>query len=152
LFDSIGYVATNERISRVLQGVRRQLRSGGLFVFEFWHAAAMLRDYDPLRVRRWQTAQGQLLRISETSLDCARQLSQVTYHVYEFQPDGMCSRLTETQVNRYFLVQEMSHWLTCAGLAPVKFFAGFTENESIKEDTWHVVAVARRPDAPGQPA
>lgn len=152
LFDSIGYVATNERISQVLQGVHRQLREGGLFIFEFWHGAAMLRSYDPLRVRRWQTGQGDLLRIAETRLDCARQVSEVTYHIYEFGPGGTYTTLTETQTNRYFLMQEMAYWLTCAGFSPLKYFAGFTEDELIKEDTWHVVAVARRADAPGQPA
>jgi SAM-dependent methyltransferase len=152
LFDSIGYVATNEKISQVLRGVHGQLRDGGLFIFEFWHGAAMLRGYDPLRVRRWQTAQGELLRISETRLDCARQVSHVTYRIYEFKTGGIYSTLTETQVNRYFLLQEMAYWLTCAGFTPVKYFAGFTEDESINEDTWHVVAVARRDGAPGQPA
>jgi len=152
LFDSIGYAVTNEKISQLLQGVRRQLQDGGLFIFEFWHGAAMLRSYDPLRVRRWQTAQGELLRIAETRLDCARQVSYVTYHIYEFESDGKYAKLSETQVNRYFLMQEMAYWLTNVGFAPVKYFAGFTEDQSIKEDTWHVVAVARRADVPGKPA
>jgi SAM-dependent methyltransferase len=144
LFDAIGYVATNERVSRVLQGVYRQLRAEGLFIFEFWHAAAMLRSYDPVRVRRWDTDQGELLRISETNLNCADQLSHVTYSVYELHRDGAYRTLTETQVNRYFLVQEMSYWLTSSGFTPVKWFAGFSDNEIINEETWHVVAVAHR--------
>jgi SAM-dependent methyltransferase len=53
LFDSIGYVATNENILRVLRGVHSHLRPGGIFIFEFWHAAAMLKNYDPVRVKRW---------------------------------------------------------------------------------------------------
>ncbi|MEK6334517.1 MAG: class I SAM-dependent methyltransferase [Acidobacteriota bacterium] len=144
LFDSIGYVATNERIGRVLKGVHRHLRPDGLFIFEFWHAAAMLRNYDPVRVRRWDTERGTVLRISETSLDCAAQLSQVTYTIYELNRDGTYDSLVETQVNRYFLVQEMSYWLTSSGFVPVKWFAGFSDDETITEETWHVVAVARR--------
>jgi SAM-dependent methyltransferase len=150
LFDSIGYVNTNDRIGAVLKGVHRQLRRDGLFVFEFWHAAAMLRGYDPVRVRRWQTANGEVMRISETELDCARQLSHVTYSIYDFQRTGDVATLTETQTNRYFLVQEMCHWLSCTGFVPVRLFAGFSEDESIKEDTWHVVAVARRVEAQHQ--
>jgi len=147
LFDSIGYVATNDRISQVLQGVHRKLRPDGLFIFEFWHAAAMLRGHDPVRVRRWDTDQGTILRISETRLDCAAQLSQVTYSVYELNRDGSFEALVETQVNRYFLVQEMNYWLTSSGFVPLKFFAGFSDDEKINEDTWHVVAVARRQPA-----
>lgn len=144
LFDSLGYVATNERISRTLQGVHRHLRPGGLFIFEFWHAAAMLRHYDPQRVRRWKTDNGELIRISETRLSCAEQLAHVTYNVCELNRDGSYQTFTETQTNRYFLVQEMTHWLTSCGYSPLKWFGGFSESEEISEDTWHIVAVARR--------
>lgn len=144
LFDSIGYARTNDGIRRVLQGVCRHLRPDGLFIFEFWHAAAMLRSYDPVRVRRWHTDQGEVIRISETRLSCGEQLSHVTYSVYELNHDGTYRTFEETLTNRYFLVQEMSHWLTSSGLMPVKWFAGFSDDENIDEETWHVVAVARR--------
>lgn len=144
LFDSIGYVATNEAIARVFRAVHQHLRDGGLFVFEFWHAAAMLRHYDPVRVRRWQTNDGTVLRISETTLDYARQLSNVAYSIYELKNDGTFSSLTEVQVNRYFLVQEMAAFVTAGGFEPVKWFAGFTSDEKISDETWHIVTVARR--------
>ena len=144
LFDSIGLVKTNEALMQVLQRVHRHLRPDGLFVFEFWHAAAMLRSYDPVRVRRWSTPEGELVRISETELDCARQLARVTYTIYELRPDGTYTSLKETQTNRYFLVQEMAGWLSYCGFTPVKWFAGFATDENITEQTWHIVAVARK--------
>ena len=144
LFDSIGYVRTNDALLKVIHGVKKHLRKGGLFIFEFWHAAAMIRSYDPVRVRRWKTKEGVLLRISETELDYANQLSHVTYSIYELKANGQYASLTETQVNRYFLVQEMAGWLTTGGFTPLKWFAGFREDEHITDATWHVVAVARR--------
>jgi ubiquinone/menaquinone biosynthesis C-methylase UbiE len=144
LFDAIGYVQTNEALAKVFSGVHKHLRPDGLFVFEFWHAAAMLRHYDPVRVRRWKTDDATVLRISETSLDTANQLSRVTYSIYELNDNGTYSALTETQVNRYFLLQEMAAWLTSSGFAPVKWFAGFNDDETINDETWHIVAVARR--------
>lgn len=144
LFDSIGYVATNESLAKVFRGVQQHLRAGGLFIFEFWHAAAMLRHYDPVRVRRWRNDDTLVLRISETTLDYANQLSRVIYSIYELKEDGTYSSLLETQVNRYFLLQEMAAWLTSTGFEPVKWFAGFADNETISDETWHIVAVARR--------
>jgi SAM-dependent methyltransferase len=144
LFDAIGYVATNEALEKVFRGVHKHLRPDGLFIFEFWHAAAMLRYYDPVRVRRWKTDDSQVLRISETTLDTPNQLSSVIYSIYELKNNGTYSALTETQVNRYFLLQEMAAWLTQSGFTPVKWFAGFTDNETINDQTWHIVAVARR--------
>lgn len=144
LFDSIGYVATNEALMCTLQNVHRHLRKEGLFVFEFWHAGAMLRKYDPIRVRRWIVPDGELVRISETTIDCANQLSHVTYSIYELRRNGTYSSLKETQTNRYFLVQEMEGWLKRCSFDPVKWFAGFTNDENVTEDIWHIVAVARK--------
>jgi len=144
LFDAIGYVKTNEALDKVFHGVHKHLRPNGLFIFEFWHAAAMIRHYDPVRVRRWKTDDSLVLRISETALDAANQLSHVTYSIYELKENGTYSALTETQVNRYFLLQEMERWLTSMRFTPVKFFSGFTDDETISDETWHIVAVARR--------
>jgi len=144
LFDSIGFVKTNEEIVKVLRGVYHNLRPDGLFVFEFWHAAAMLRSYDPVRVRYWSVLKGDLTRISETELDCAKQLAEVTYTIYAPNDDGTYASLRETQINRYFLVQEMAGWLSFCGFTPLKWFAGFTPDEDITAKTWHIVAVARK--------
>jgi SAM-dependent methyltransferase len=146
LFDSIGYVQTNDAIAAVLAGARRHLRPGGLLIVEFWHAPAMLRGYDPVRVRRWQTPDGEIVRISETKLDCARQLAHVTYSIMEIAKDGSLRRLQETQTNRYFLVQEMAGWLAAAGFEPLRWCAGFDVARPIDLDTWHVVVTARRRD------
>lgn len=144
LFDAIGYVATNDALAKVFRGVHEHLRPDGLFIFEFWHAAAMLRHYDPVRVRRWRRGDAQVLRISETTLDAANQLSKVIYSIYELNPAGTYSASIETHANRYFLVQEMAHWLTSTHFEPLKWFAGFTHDETISDETWHIVAVARR--------
>ncbi len=144
LFDSIGYVETNEAIMQLFRGVHRHLRPDGLFVFEFWHAAAMIHSYDPVRVRCWSTPEGELVRISSTTLDNVKQTACVTYSIYELRNDGTYYGFKESQVNRYFLVQEMAGWLSFCGFTPLKWFAGFSDDENINEDTWHVLAVARR--------
>ena len=144
LFDSIGYVVTNAALQQVLQGVHHYLRPEGLLIFEFWHAAAMLRNYEPLRIRRWKTPAGAILRIAETSLQISEQLGTVAYTVYELRNDGTFTGFQETHVNRYFLVQEMAGWLSASGFTPVQWCAGFTQDKAITEQTWHIVAAARK--------
>lgn len=144
LFNAIGYVTTNDELAQVFRGVHQQLRLGGLFVFDFWHAGAMLRSYDPIRVRRWTVPEGEILRISETRLECARQLGHVTYTVCVLRNDGTYTRITETQANRFFLVQEMAGILSYHGFQPIQWFAGYRDDEEITEQTWHVLAIAQR--------
>jgi SAM-dependent methyltransferase len=144
LFDSIGYVITNEGLESTFKNVNRSLNPGGLFIFEFWHAAAMLRDYEPLRMRRWHTPEADILRISETSIDVVRQMSTVDYSVYELYNNGTFFNFKEQQQNRYFLVQEMSNMLSFSGFTPLNWFAGFSDKEQITEHTWHIIAIAQK--------
>ena len=110
----------------------------------------MLRSYDPLRIRRFQTPSGEIERISETRVDYKEQLCHVTYTINELKADGTYQTLRETQVNRFFLAQEMNFFLQQAGLLPVKWFSGFQEDEQINAETWHIVAVARRRENPDE--
>ena len=143
LFDSIGYGETNEGIAQTLASVRDSLRPGGVFIVEFWHAAAMLRGYDPVRVRRWPLEDGEVIRISETRLDAAAQVAEVSYTVFERGPGDRLHVTNETHRNRYFGVQEMALLLDGSGLAPLAWHDGFGDGP-VSEETWHVVAVARR--------
>jgi len=143
LFDSIGYVETDEGLRQTLQGVHRHLRPSGLFLFEFWHATAMLQHYEPFRSKRWENQEGEVVRIAETELDVARNIAKVTYTIYETTSQGDSHVSKETQTNRFFLVQEMADLLTVNGFSLIKSFDGFTESVNITEDTWHVVALAR---------
>jgi len=143
LFDSIGYLQTNEAILGALRAARQHLRPDGALVLEFWHAAAMLRGYDPVRVRRWKTPEGEVVRISETTLDCFRQLGHVAYEIIETR-NGVTTRFQETQTNRYFLAQEMRSLLEQAGFEAARWCAGFSLTDTIGADTWHIVVAARR--------
>jgi hypothetical protein len=107
----------------------------------------MLRGYDPLRIRRFQTPSGEIERISETSVDYKAQLCHVSYTINEMNSAGTYQTLRETQVNRFFLVQEMNYFLQQAGFSPLKWFSGFQENELIDAETWHIVAVAQKIEA-----
>ena len=144
LFDSIGYLKTNKALAEALAGIRRSLRPSGLFIFEFWHAAAMLSQYSPVRVRRWNTSNGEVIRISETALDPKNNLANVDYTIYELKKDGTYSTVRETHTNRFFSIEEMRALVSAANFEVVKFFAGFREEESIGDETWHVVAVVRK--------
>lgn len=144
LFDSIGYVRTNDNLHRVFQQVHDLLKPDGIFIFEFWHAAAMLRGFSQTRVRHWSLPERELLRVSETNLRVAEQLAEVAYTIYDLNKQGTYSILRELHINRYFLKAEMEYWLTSHAFTPVKWFAGFEMNEVITADTWHILAVAQR--------
>lgn len=144
LFDSIGYITSNDDLNKTFRGIFNHLKKNGLFVFEFWHAAAMLRHYDPVRTKYLKTDLGNILRISETELDYASQTASVHYTIYELMNKGTFTRYDETHRSRFFLTQEMAIFLSSNGLIPIKFFDGFSFNERITDNTWHIICVAQK--------
>jgi ubiquinone/menaquinone biosynthesis C-methylase UbiE len=144
LFDSIGYPQRNERVIAALAGAGRHLAPGGALAVEFLHAPAMLLHAAPLRVGRWDTGDGgELLRVSETRLDVARQVMEVEYDLLELRPDATYERWRERQSNRFFSVEEMSALMGAAGLALVESVPAYQDSGEIEADTFHVLASAR---------
>jgi len=143
LFDSFCYVTENDDIEILLSRIRQHLKPGGLFIFEFWNAAAMIKHLDPIRISRLQRGKDEIIKLSEAKLDIQKQLYQVQYTLYEIKADGRCQTYTEHHTNRYYQVQEMAYFLHQAGLYPLKWYAGYTEDETITGDTWNIVCVAQ---------
>jgi SAM-dependent methyltransferase len=144
LFDAIGHVQTTAAIKQTFQAVHRQLRDDGLFILEFWHAAAIAGRYDPFRVRRFSTARGEILRISETTLDLATQCATVQHAIYDLRADGTYESARQQQVNRFFSLQEMMDLLDDCRFDTVKYYSGYSSDEALTPETWHIVLVARR--------
>src|ERR1043166_2579365 len=71
-----------------LARVRNHLRDDALFIFEFWHAPAMLNGYSPVRVRHWKSDTSDITRTSKTTLDRKNSLAEVVYTIEERQRDG----------------------------------------------------------------
>jgi len=144
LFDAIGHVQTTAAIKETFGAVHRHLREDGFFVLEFWHAAAMVGHHDPLRVRRLASDRGEILRLSETTVDCALQCATVRHTIYDLRRDGTYQAAVERQVNRFFSLQEMSTLLDDCGFDVLKYYSGYSPDETLTADTWHVLLIARR--------
>jgi hypothetical protein len=135
---------TDDALVDALRKIRNHLRAAGLFIFEFWHAPAMLSQYSPMRRRNWKTSDAEIVRTSTTTLDRENRLANVDYTVEEIRTDGTRSQFREAHTNRFFSVDEMKSLISNANFECVKFFAGFNRSAPITDDTWHIVAVARK--------
>ena len=143
LFDSIGYPLDNEDVVAALDGARRHLAAHGVVAVEFLHAPAMLRHAAPVGVRRFATpAGGELVRISESTIDYAAQALRVAYELIELKPEGGFERSRETQHNRFFSLEEMRALMAAGGLAVESFVPAYGDDGVIDDRTWHVLAFA----------
>lgn len=143
LFDSVGYVRTNERLREVFNSFRDVLKDDGLLILEFWHAGAMIRGYSPHRVRQFEAEWGTVERTSNTRMNVAEQTCTVHYLIREFFNDGKHHCFSEEQTNRFFLLQEMDLWLKIHGFEPLAWSSEYS-GQPVTEETWHIVVCARK--------
>jgi SAM-dependent methyltransferase len=148
LFDSLGYLHTDARITRALRGIRRTLVPGGLFIVEVWHAPAMLGGFDPVRIRRVNAKGFEAVRISETRLIEKRRVAEVRYEVFSRKRNGPWHQFNETHVTRFFTQAEITELLEAAGFRVLRVSGGFDESNPTN-DAWHLVIVAERPEGNG---
>lgn len=144
LFDSIGYVQTNEAVTEVLRNIYDHLADGGVAVIEFWHSAAMVKHYEATRAREFAADRKTVLRLSRTTLDIAKQLAHVRYSVYELRDDGSYSTFEEIQTNRFFSRPEMEQLLGSAGLVPVLWTGGYSTSARLDDSAWHLLCSAKK--------
>lgn len=136
LFDSIGYLTENRYIQQLFRYVRSVLNPGGIFIFEYWHASAFLKHYEPFRYKFLEAIN--LHRVSSTSIDYENQLASVTYKFFQ---NG--SYYEEVHKNRFFLPQEMNLFIESSGFRLCDRFAGYSDNQKIDDTTWHIVDIIK---------
>jgi SAM-dependent methyltransferase len=142
MFDAIDYLPDNADLMTFLRRVRDHLKPGGLFLFDFWHAAPILRGHDPVRVREFPVDGGRILRISTTTLDIARQVANVEFRVLVFEGNRLVAEFAEVHPMRYFQAQEMTFMLQATGWQVRHLCPAFDLDGAIDENAWHLVAIA----------
>ena len=146
LFDSIGYPQDDEGVLAALASMGRHVAAEGAVAIEFLHAPALLHHASPVGVRAVELPyeSGELLRISRTRLDPERSVMEVEFDLFQLRADGTYERWREVQANRFFSVDDMEALLEQAGLRAERFVPAYRPGESIDDQTFHVMALARK--------
>lgn len=144
LFDSIGYAVSNEKILSVFKSVYDNLKDNGLFIFEFWHAPQMLKNYSPVRLARFKDGNRIYTRLSETTLNIPMQCAEVKYTIFASSDDSHFKISEELHICRYFQLQEIRLFAEISGFEWLACYDGYSSDRHINEGTWHGLAVCRR--------
>lgn len=145
LFDSIGYLRTNEAIFSTFHQVYNHLNTGGLFIIEYWNAFAMAGHYEPIRKKIFKLPDRTIVRISETEIDYKKQIASVHYTIFEHLKVGTFTEFQETQKNRFFSPQELIIIGESNGFKVLGQYSGYSECNVIDDKNWHILIVFKKP-------
>ncbi len=121
LFHVMSYVTEDAAILAALGAVRRHLKPGGVFLFDFWHGPAVVATGPLPRTKTVENEHFRLLRETRPIWERDRDLVRVGYRLQVTDlASGRCEIIEEEHRLRYFFLPVLERWLTTAGLRIVE--------------------------------
>ena len=141
LFHVISYMIEDSDLDAIFGTARRHVKTGGAFLFDFWHGPAVLCEPPQPRVKRVQIGETIIERQAIPNWDEQRHVVCVNYNI-EITLGEDVSRESEQHCVRYFFLEEIKSRLLEAGFQVVRFGEWATGNPP-SDDTFSVFAVAK---------
>lgn len=118
LFHVVSYQNTYEDLRAVFHTAHNHLTPGGLFLFDFWHGPAVLRDAPAARIKRWEDGQTEVIRLAEPVMHAERNVVDVNYTLLvKDKGSGAIEEIRETHCMRYWFLPELVFFLSEEGFA-----------------------------------
>jgi SAM-dependent methyltransferase len=145
LFHVMSYQTAEADLSAAFQTAAAHLRTGGLFLFDFWHGPAVLADPPVIRIKRLRDEATELTRIAEPEHLPAAHVIRVNYDIFlKDRTSGLIAEIRETHVLRYLFIEEIARLLRAAGLELLQAGAWMDMARPLGPDAWYGCAIARR--------
>ena len=144
LFHVLSYQTSNESVTAMLNNAYKQLKPGGIFIFDYWYAPAVWNYRPTLRVKKVENSELKITRIAEP--ECGEDTNRVNVNYLTFIEDlssGKISKIQETHEMRAFDLDEISQFSSSAGFEVLQSEAWMTK-ESPSPRTWGVCSTLKK--------
>jgi SAM-dependent methyltransferase len=144
LFHVLSYQTSNESVTAMLNNAYKQLKPGGIFIFDYWYAPAVWNYRPTLRVKKVENSELKITRIAEP--ECYEYKNRVNVNYLTFIEDlsmGKISKIQETHEMRAFDLDEISQFSSSAGFEVLQSEAWMTK-ESPSPRTWGVCSTLKK--------
>jgi SAM-dependent methyltransferase len=144
MFNVVGYLTLNEDFEGMLKGLGTSLRSGGLFIFDCWHAPAVISCGPKRKIKKITSNGRKFIRHTYPKLILEKNVVEITFDVREIKEKKASFRTKEKHIMRYWSIPEIEYFLNKNGFDLVKTsgFLNIKSKPSLKE--WNMLVVARK--------
>lgn len=144
LFHVMSYQRLDEDVASVFRNASYHLKSGGLFVFDFWYKPAVLKLRPEVREKTIRTSQMEITRLACPKIRAEENIVDVHYHVKIRELfSGKNQKFEELHSMRYFTVNEFAPFAKKAGFFRV-ISEEFGTGRPPGRDTWSVCSIYRK--------
>jgi SAM-dependent methyltransferase len=144
LFHVMSYLNEDEDVLAALKTVTRHLKSGGIFVFDFWYGPAVLTDKPTVRMKRMENELLRVSRVAEPEMDYSKNLVTVNYDVFiQDKSSQSIEEVREAHHMRYFFEPEMRSFLEDSELRILEAKEWMT-GKRLSCSSWNAVFVCQK--------
>jgi SAM-dependent methyltransferase len=144
LFHVASYQTTNEDLAGMFATAAAHLKTGGVFVFDFWYGPGVLTDPPVGRVKNLEDGVIQVTRTAKPTLRPNENVVDVHYEVVVKQNhNGMVADIEETHSMRYLFLPEVRLMLQAAGMELLQA-QRWMSPEDLGCGSWQAVVIAQR--------
>ena len=144
LFHVVGYQISDDDVNAVFANACQHLGPGGLFLFDVWHAPAVLTLGPTVRIRRVEDEHVHVTRIAEPKLLSDRDCVKVNYTLFvQDKTTGKIVTFGERHEMRYFTTSQIQMMGMAHGFEMVHVDEWLTGRPA-GTDTWSVCYVLRQ--------
>jgi SAM-dependent methyltransferase len=144
LFHVASYQTRNEDLAGMFATAATHLKTGGIFVFDFWYGPGVLTDPPVERVKRLEDGVIQVTRTAKPNLRPNENIVDVHYQVQVKQNrNGTVADIEETHSMRYLFLPEVRLMLQSAGMELLQAERWMSQEE-LGCGSWQAVVIAQR--------
>ena len=143
LFHVLSYLTTNNELTSAFENVSSNLRSGGLFIFDFWFYDGVHHLKPEDRVHEFEGADLKVKKIVKSDWCPNEKLVVVDYRMEVKFGDSVLQTIEETHKMRYFKVEEIKNLAKRAGFQVLEF-TNFYDGEEINDTRWAIGCIVRK--------
>ncbi len=108
LFHVASYQTSNEDLAAMFATASKQLKPGGVFIFDFWHGPGVISDKPSISIKRFENEDIHVTRIAEPEMVCSDNVVHVNYSIdVENKESKEVEKISECHSMRYLFQPEI---------------------------------------------
>ena len=132
---------------KTLHCIKNNLKSGGLFIFDFWNGKAVITERPTTKVKIINDGNDRIIRIATPQLNMAKKTCSIEYHCLVIKKNSIIDEFKEVHKIRYYFQEELTKYFKEAGFEILKILPmNKTSSKGNKSylKNWYLFAIVRK--------
>jgi SAM-dependent methyltransferase len=143
LFHVFSYQTSNSDAIEYLKAMRAAIKTGGIGIFDFWYAPAVIHQKPEIREKRVKSADMEIIRNTKSSIDYRKSIVNVEFDIkVRLSNNSAEKQMREIHPMRYFSCNEIDLLCSAAGLE-AQHFAWMSDSKSPGIEDWSAYSIVK---------